>query len=146
MSIVPFNRQGNELARLHKDMDELITTFFGGWPSLTERPVWPALDITETDDAILVRAEVPGCKADDVDISVKGNILTISGEKKEEKEEKSKGYYHAERSYGSFRRDISLPTEVDPAKVEANCKDGILTVRMPKEERVKAVKVKVKGQ
>jgi HSP20 family protein len=108
--------------------------------------VWPAVDIAEDENAITVKAEVPGCKAEDIDISVHGNTLTISGEKKTEEEKKEKGYYHLERSYGSFRREFTMPANADPNKVEASCKNGVLTVVLPKSEKEKAVKVKVKGQ
>ncbi len=147
MNLVPFTREKGELARLHKDMDDLVSSFFGGRPLLfSEREVWPALDISEDETTITVKAEVPGCRAEDVDIAVQGNILTISGEKKQEQEKKEKGYYYAERSYGSFRRDITLPSDVESTKIDAHCKDGILTISMPKSEKAKAIKVKVKGQ
>jgi HSP20 family protein len=136
----------NELARLHREMDDLFSTFFGGMPAWAERQVLPALDVIENDSDITVKAEVPGCHAEDIDISVQGNTLSISGQKKQEKEEKEKGYYYAERSYGSFRRDLTLPSEVDPNKIDASYKDGVLTIRMPKSERAKAIKVKVKSQ
>ncbi|MHC4587333.1 MAG: Hsp20/alpha crystallin family protein [Planctomycetota bacterium] len=140
-------RGRNELARLHNEMDNLIGSLFGDW----DRPIWgrshwPAIDIAEKDNEFVVKAEIPGCKAEDVNISVNGNILTISGEKKAEEEKKEKGYYHMERSYGSFRRDLTLVSEVDPAKIEAICKDGVLTITVPKSEKSKPVKVKVKGQ
>jgi HSP20 family protein len=147
MNLIPFTREKGELARLHRDMDDLVGAFFGGRPSLlSERVVWPAIDISEDANAITVKAEIPGCKAEDVDISVQGNTLTISGEKKHEEEKKEKGYYYAERSYGSFRRDLTLGSEVDASKIDAACKDGILTITLPKSERAKAIKVKVKGQ
>ena len=89
---------------------------------------------------------MPGCKAEDIDISLHGNMLTISGEKKQEEEKKEKGYYHIERSYGSLRRDLNLASEVDPSKIDAVCKEGVLTITVPKSEDAKPVKVKVKGQ
>ncbi len=147
MTLAPFTRRNRgEVARLHNEMDDLFDGFFRG----LGRPfdgykAWPALDIAEQDDAIVVRAEVPGCKAEDIDISVYGDVLTISGEKKETKETKDKGYYHTESVYGSFRREVNLPTEVDPAKVEATCKDGVLSINLPKSAKSKAVKVEVKG-
>jgi HSP20 family protein len=146
MALVPLKRERSDLARLHRDMDDLFGSFFGGWPTLAERTVWPAIDISEDENTVTVKAEVPGCKAEDIDISVQGNTLTISGEKKQEKEEKEEGYYYAERSYGSFRRDLTLGSEVDASKIDASCKNGVLTVKLPKSERAKAVKVKVKGQ
>jgi HSP20 family protein len=147
MALVPFTkRPRNELAKLHDEMDDLFDSFFRGiskpW---TGYKAWPSIDVADKDDAIVVRAEVPGCKAEDIDIAVYGNTLTISGEKKESKEEKEKGYYHSESIYGSFRRDISLPTDVDESKIDAVCKDGVLSITLPKAEKSKAVKVKVKS-
>lgn len=148
MALVPVKkteRGRSELARLHDEMDNLIGGFFGDfdWP-VCGRSRWPAIDIAEKDNEFIVKAEVPGCKADDIDISVHGNMLTISGEKKAEEEKKEKGYYHIERSYGSFRRDLNLASEVDPAKIEAMCKDGVLSLKLPKTEKAKPIKVKVK--
>jgi len=147
MALVPFDKRNrNGLARLHTEMDDLFDSFFRG----LDRPfagykAWPAIDVAEEDEAIIVRAEVPGCKADDIEISVHGNTLTISGEKKLEEEKKEKGYYHMESTYGSFRRELNLPVEVDANKIEAVCKDGVLSVTLPKAAVAKAIKVKVKG-
>jgi HSP20 family protein len=147
MALLPVHRRGGgDLARLHRDMDDLFSAFFGDWPAFSERKMWPVVDIAEEENAIVVKAEVPGCKAEDIDISVHGNTLTISGEKKAEEEKKEKGYYHIERSYGSFRREFSLPSGVDADGIEASCKNGVLTITLPKSEREKAVKIKVKGQ
>ena len=149
MVLLPVRRTERDrgpLTRLHDEMDDLFRGFFGdrGLPSLEYRR-WPAIDVAENENEFLIKAEVPGCKADDIDISVHGNTLTISGEKKEEQEKKEKGYYHVERSYGSFRRDISLAGDINPDEIEASCKDGVLTVKLPKSEKAKPVKVKVKG-
>lgn len=147
MALVQFNRKNrNGLARLHNEMDDLFDSFFRG----LEKPfagykAWPTIDVAEEENAITVRAEVPGCKADDVEISVYGNTLTISGEKKVEEEKKEKGYYHIESTYGSFRRELTLPTDVDASKIDAVCKDGVLSITLPKAATAKAVKVKVKG-
>ncbi|OHB83155.1 MAG: hypothetical protein A2Z38_01840 [Planctomycetes bacterium RBG_19FT_COMBO_48_8] len=147
MALVHLNKRNrNGLARLHNEMDDLFDGFFRG----LDRPfagykAWPAIDVAEEENAIVVRAEVPGCKAEDIDISVYGNTLTISGEKKFEEEKKEKGYYHVESTYGSFRRELTLPTDVDPDKIEADCKDGVLSITLPKAASAKAVKVKVKG-
>jgi len=149
MAIVPWARRNrSELGTLRSQMDELFDGFLHGLDRplsfFTER-AWPAIDVAEKDDAIVVRAEVPGCTPDDIEISVYGNTLTLSGEKKESHEDKRDGYYHLESTYGSFRRDIPMPTEVDPDKIEAVVKDGVLSVTLPKAEKSKAVKVKVKG-
>ena len=90
-----------------------------------------------------INTDCSGCKAEDVDISVYGNTLTISGEKKLSEEKKEKGYYHMESSYGSFRRELTLPTDVDQDKIDATCKDGVLSIKLTKAEKTKAVKVKV---
>ncbi len=149
MTIVPWVRRNrNELGALRSQMDDLFDGFFRGldkpFSFLGER-AWPAIDVAEKDDAILVRAEVPGCKPEDIDISVYGNTLTLSGEKKESHEANQDGYYHMESTWGSFRREIPLSAEVDSEKIEAVVKDGVLTVTLPKAEKSKAVKVKVSG-
>jgi HSP20 family protein len=147
MALVPIQRKHrNGLTRLHGDIDDLFDSFFRG----LDRPfagykAWPAIDVAEEENAIVVRAEIPGCKAEDIDISVYGNTLTISGEKKLSEEKKEKGYYHVESTYGSFRRELNLPTDVDRDKIDATCKDGVLSIKLPKAEKTKAVKIKVKG-
>ena len=147
MALVPIHRRHrNGLSRIHGDIDDLFNSFFGGLDgSFFEHKVWPAIDIVDEENAVLVRAEVPGCKADDIDISVHGYTLTLSGEKKQEEQKEEKGYRHVERSYGSFRRDLNLGSNIDTKKIEAICKDGVLTVTLPKAEKAKAIKVKVKG-
>jgi len=147
MTLVRFNKgHRGDLARLHGEMDDLFDGFFRG----LDRPfagykAWPAIDVAEEEDAIIVRAEVPGCKADDIDISVHGNVLTISGEKKLSEEKKEKGYYHVESTYGSFRREVTLPTDVNQSKVDASYKDGVLSITLPKAEKAKTIKVKIKA-
>ena len=94
-------------------MDDLFNSFFGNWPAtIFDTNLWPAIDVSENENEFLVTAEVPGCKAEDIDISVHGSSLTISGQKKKEFEQKEKGYCHIERSYGSFRRDLNLPDDI----------------------------------
>jgi HSP20 family protein len=113
MALLPVSKKSRgELARLRSDMDDLFNAFFGDWDITPyERKLWPAVDIVDSEDSIVVKAELPGCKAGDIDISVHGNTLTLSGEKKQAEEKKEKGYYYKEVSYGSFRRDINLPTK-----------------------------------
>ena len=141
-----YRRNANPFARLHNEMDDLFDGFFRG----LDRPfagykAWPAIDVAEQDDAIAVRAEVPGCKPEEIEVAVHGNTLTISGEKKETKEGKDKGYYHVESTYGSFRREVTLPTDVDNSKVAATYKDGVLAITLPKAEVSKAVKVQIQN-
>ena len=147
MILAPLYRKREApLSRLHNPMDDLFDGFFRG----LDRPfpggkTWPALDLAEQDEALVVRAEIPGCDPEEIDISVSGNTLTISGQKKETKEEKDKGYYHIESVSGAFRREVSLPTDVDNGKVEATYENGVLSIRLPKAEISKAVKVQIKN-
>lgn len=147
MVLVPLHKRcRSDLATLHNGMDDLFDCFFRGFDRpLSSYRVWPAIDVAEEDEAILVRAEVPGCKPGDIEISVLNNTLTISGEKQLSHEKKEKGYYHIESSHGSFRREITLPTDVDPEKVDASYKNGVLSITLPKAAKSKVVKVKVKG-
>jgi HSP20 family protein len=118
-------------------MDRLFDSFFG-LPALGDRWTgfsgdWSVpLDVEETDHEILVRAEIPGIKPDDLQLSIHGNELVISGEKKEDQERKESGYVYQERRYGSFRRVITLPTAVDEDNVKAEYKDGVLHIKMKK--------------
>jgi HSP20 family protein len=140
-------KNGDPLARFHEEIDDLFGDFFTDWyMPLSRGNRWPVLDIAENENEFIVKAEVPGCNAEDIEISVHDNRLTISGEKKQEEEKKEKGYYHFERSYGSFRRDINLGGNVNPNKIEASCKNGVLTINLPKTEKTRSVKVKVKDQ
>ena len=97
----------------------------------------PVVDIEEDSENILVKAEIPGMTKEDVKVSVQGNILTITGERKQDTETKNKTFHRVERSYGKFSRMITLPTDVEADKVKANYKDGILSITLPKPEAVK---------
>ncbi|MCG7854080.1 MAG: Hsp20/alpha crystallin family protein [Methanosarcinaceae archaeon] len=144
MALVHKNRR-NDMAKLHSNMDDLFQEFFGNWPG-HEYKLWPAIDIADSEDAVVIKAEVPGCKADDIDISVHGNTLTITGEKRQQEEKKENGYYYSESSYGSFRRELNLPAGVDTSNINAATKDGILTITLPKAEESKPAKIKIKEQ
>lgn len=106
----------------------------------------PAIDVKETDDAILVETEVPGMAAKDITVQVEGDLVTIKGERKREEEKKTKTYYRKECSYGAFERQIPLPIAVVADKVDATVTNGVLKVTLPKEPsaKTKAVTVKVK--
>jgi HSP20 family protein len=133
--------------RLHSDMDNLFERFFGGWDKpFYNSDLWPAVDISQDENQITINAEVPGCEPDDIDVSVTDNTLIITGEKKQQTVEKEKGCYHVERTYGNFRRELSLPSDVDTEKIDAACKNGVLSITLPKTEKAKPLKVKVKGQ
>jgi len=107
-------------------------------------PRQPAVELSEDKEQVIVKAEIPGLKKEDVQVHLSDSVLTISGERKEELEKKEKGYYYSERSYGSFNRSIQLPTEVRIDKASASFKDGVLEIRLPKTEQAKQREVTIK--
>ncbi len=146
MTLVPYTRRW-QLPNLRTEMDDLFGSFFDYWPvQVTEPRFMPAVDIREDEKEIIVKAEIPGCKAEDIEIDVNGNLLTISGEKKLMEESKEKGMYCSERVYGSFRREISLPSDIMSDKVSAVSRDGILTITLPKAEKSKSAKIQVREE
>jgi HSP20 family protein len=105
----------------------------------------PAVDIREEKDAIVISAELPGMKPEEVNVSVDGNLLTISGERKFEHEQKEEGYRRIERSYGSFSRSFTLPDTVAIDRLDAEMKEGVLTIRLPKTEKAQPKRIAVKS-
>lgn len=137
-----------EVTRLRNEMDRLWDEYFGpGRRALKplEEEWMPAVDVSETTDKITIKAEIPGMEANDIDISMVGDTLTIKGEKKVEREEKEENYHMVERSYGSFSRSMKLPVSVDSDKVDATYKNGVLTVVLPKKEEVKPKPIEIKA-
>jgi len=148
---------------LRREIDRAFEDFGGGmWPSPFGRSffdiqpfaqresTWaaaPAVDIAETEKAYEITAELPGMDEKNVEVKVADGVLTIKGEKQEQKEEKKKDYYLSERSYGSFQRSFQVPDGVDADKIEASYKNGVLTVTMPKsaEAQKSAKKITVKA-
>lgn len=110
-----------------------------------ERAWYPALDLAEHEDHFFMRMDLPGLSKDDVEIKLQDGELTIVGERKQESEQKKDGYYHCERAHGKFERSLSLPGHVDPSKVEATFKDGVLEVKLPKTEQSKSRQIEIKG-
>jgi HSP20 family protein len=104
----------------------------------------PTLDVYEQKDDLIVKAEIPGLTKDEIDITLEGTTLTITGEKKKEEEVKDEDYYRCERTYGAFSRSIDLPLAVQTDKVNASFKNGVLEIRLPKTEEAKKNVVKVK--
>jgi HSP20 family protein len=104
----------------------------------------PSLDLAETDHAVEVRFDVPGVEAKDIEVQLNGNVLTVSGHRKEGKEERGKMYHRVERRAGTFSRSISLPCPVREETIEAKYVDGVLTITMPKTEEAKSKKIEVK--
>lgn len=145
---VPVRRSQEEdqLLDLRSRMNSLFDDFFerpfGGLsPFFGESSLMgdfaPRLDVSETDQELLISAELPGMEPEDIDISLDRGMLTISGEKRAEKEEKGKRFYRVERSFGSFHRSVPLPDEVDENKVDASFKRGVLKVKLPKTQAAK---------
>jgi HSP20 family protein len=104
----------------------------------------PSCDIYETETEIVVKAEIPGVKKEDVKLSMQDNVLTLSGERKFEEETKKENYVRVERGYGSFTRSFTLPPFVDAKKISAEFKDGLLEVKLPKSEEAKSKEVEIK--
>ncbi len=138
-------RPARELSTLRREMDRLFEDFFGDKGGfLPEAGKWvPAVDVSETHDNILVKAEIPGMESEDIDVKLNGDILTIEGEKREDKEEKEENYHLIERRRGSFARSIRIPVPVDADKITAKYEKGVLTVTLPKKEESKAKQIKV---
>jgi HSP20 family protein len=133
---------------LKHEMDRLFERFFEApWAELPAMGAWsPALDLTESKDAVTVKAELPGVEAKDVAVSLEGDVLTIKGEKEQKKEEKDERQHRVERSWGAFMRSVRLPAPVDGSKVTATCKDGVITVTLPKAPGAKGTTIPVKAE
>lgn len=136
-----------ELATMRQLLDRFFEDDFSRFPSLWERRpemMSLALDVAEKDDAFIIKASVPGVLAEDVEITLTDNVLTIKGEMKEDKEINEQSYHLRERRSGSFMRSVTLPTAVDADKIEAVNENGVLTLTLPKAEAVKPKKIEVK--
>lgn len=132
-----------ELVTLRDEMDRIFESFFGDYPVMREGFWAPVIDISENNGNIEVKAEIPGMKKDDIKISVRDNMLSITGERKQENETKDKKFHRIERFYGKFSRNIRLPADVDADKVKATYKDGILNITLPKPESMKKKEIEV---
>ncbi len=133
-----------ELEQLQRRMDRLFQSAFGLERSPWQVGVYPLVNISEDRDHIYVRAELPGVKAEDLEITIQDNSLILRGQRKIPKEEKEVNYHRRERESGFFRRFVALPARILGDKVEATCKDGILTIKLAKPEEVKPRKIEVK--
>jgi HSP20 family protein len=128
-----------------EEMNRLHDHFFSG-RGLAKQAFQVAVDIREEDDAFFVDAEVPGLSAEDVKVDVEKNVLTLSGERRVEKEESEGSYRRVERQYGSFTRSFTLPETVDTENISADLKDGVLALRLPKKEAPTPRKISVKAK
>ena len=134
-----------------EDMSERLNRVFSrpslrtsGKENLTVADWMPTVDISETEGEYLIKAELPEVRKDDVKVTVENGVLTLQGERRQEKEEKGKRFHRVERSYGSFVRSFTLPESVDESSVKAEYKDGVLNLHLPKSEKVKPKAIDVK--
>jgi len=152
--LIPWKRKHDEAipvtrnTEFRREFDDLVNRFFGPDPWLPTRffsqGFTPVVDVSETDTEVVVKAELPGMDPKDLVVDLTGDVLTISGEKKEEREDKSESHYRLERSFGSFSRSLRIPCEIKDEKVEAKFKDGVLSLRLPKAQSIKKKSIEVK--
>ncbi|MBN1870395.1 MAG: Hsp20/alpha crystallin family protein [Candidatus Omnitrophica bacterium] len=136
----------SEIRNLHNEMNRLFDFSFPHWDgetSLMSGQWTPAIDVHDSKDNIVIKADLPGLKKEDINVSVQDDLLTISGEKKKESEVKEEDYIRTERYYGSFHRALRLPGQVDAAKVNATFKDGVLQLTLPKKEEAKPKQITI---
>jgi HSP20 family protein len=149
-SLVPFRESGAlmrsdlGLFGLHREIDRLFSEFAQGLGPNGSQSIIPNMDISETNEAIEVSAEMPGLERKDVEISVDDDTLTIRGEKKVEEGQKDKNVQHSERSYGVFLRVLQLPPGIDPSSIQATMSKGVLKVTIPKPAKSEPRKIEVK--
>jgi HSP20 family protein len=135
-----------ELSSLQNEMNRLFNTAFdtgGSSGPGTLRRWMPAMDLVETDEHFVLRADLPGMTEDDIKIELEDNVLTVSGERKSEHEETKEGYHRVERAFGSFARTLTLPKGVDAEKIVASFDKGVLEVRIPKPEVAKPRRISI---
>lgn len=133
-----------EFSTLRSEMERVFDSMLGRYPRERVEGLWaPLVDVEETKDNIIARIELPGMKKEEIKVTLMNNMLTISGERKHEAEEKGKTYYRIERAYGKFQRTIELPTEVMSDKAKATYKDGILELVVPKSEKAKEKEIAI---
>ena len=133
-----------ELERMRRQMDRLFEGLSGRLLGEPSPGVFPLVNVTESSDNYYVRAELPGVKSSDIDISVTGSSLSISGERKIFSEDEKANYHRREREAGRFSRMINLPGQIDTSKVEARCADGVLSVVLPKSEAAKPKQITIR--
>jgi HSP20 family protein len=142
--LMPWMGFGSVKSEMDRLFDRLVATKWDDFPTLGE---WcPSMDISETKDSLVVKVEVPGMDQKDIRISLQENLLTITGEKTQEKDEKEERYHRVERSYGAFTRGVRLPVGVDGSKVMATFKNGLLTVTLPKTPAAKGTTIPIKSE
>ncbi len=134
--------------KLQQQMDDLLSSFSRDWDGghWLSADFHPSMDVSETEESFQIRVDLPGIKPEEVQVEVRNNVLEITGERKEEREEKGKTWHHTERRVGRFARSLSLPCEVQDDKVVAECSNGVLNILLPKAEKAKSKKIAVKAK
>jgi len=144
MKLVRWEPFGSDFARMANRLNRAFDLRFQD-SDRESLGIWnPPVDIFEDKDGVVLNAELPGMKKEDIELRVENNVLTLQGERKRENETKEEGYFRSERAYGTFSRSFSLPTSVDTSKVSAEYKDGVLSVSLPKAEEAKPKQIDVK--
>lgn len=138
---------GGEVDRFRREWDGFFDRVFGQGSALSGgESLWPSVDVSESKGKYTVTAELPGLEAKDVDVSIEGDVLTIRGEKKKESEEEGENFHRVERSYGSFSRSFRLAGHVNPDKVKAKFKNGVLTLTLPKSAETVGRQIEVRSE
>jgi HSP20 family protein len=151
---VPVRREEEQpLALWQRDLDAMFDEFYRGFGlapfrnfGLSSDAFSPKIDVVDGETELKVRAELPGMDAEDVDVSVTQDVLTIRGEKREESEDRGKDYYRVERSFGSFSRSVQLPCEVDPGEADATFEKGVITITLPKTRTAECRTIEVRAK
>ena len=139
-------RPRNDVFRFRNEMDRLFDDFMERFPARrgVGEQIWnPDVDIQDSENEVIIKAELPGMEQSDVNVSIQDNVLTLKGEKKQEKEEKEQNFHRVERTYGSFTRVFTLPATVVADKAAAEYKNGILTITLPKVEEAKPKEIDI---
>lgn len=140
----PFRELEEMSARLNRFFNQPMARQLADNGEMSLADWTPAMDVQETDAEYVVKADLPAVKKEDVKVEIQDGMLSVSGERKQEKEEKNKRFHRIERAYGRFERRLSLPTEVDPQKIAAEFRDGVLQVHLPKAPSARPQTVEVK--
>ena len=146
MTYLTARRPMRNLFSFHNEMGRVFGDLFASHEGGTdaEETSWmPTVDISETENGYEIRAELPGIQEDDVNVSVTDNVLTVKGEKRQEKETEGKNYHRVERRYGGFQRSFTLPKHIETDAIKAEFKDGVLTLRIPKAEVAKPTEIPI---
>lgn len=139
------DRFGGQLERFRDEIDELFQKMVGDGAAMNGSSAWaPRVDVSETDQEFLVKADLPGVEAKNIDISVSDGVLVLKGERKVERKEEKKGYQRFERFAGSFYREIPIPVSVDAERITADTASGVVSVHLPKKPELKPKKIAVR--